>query len=660
MSHIGLVRVAAVTPVMKVANTELNAEEIIRCAQEADKNKAAIIVLPELSITGYTCGDLFFQEILYQKELEALEKILAATETIRGVVILGFFMRIGNSLYNCAAILQGGEVKGVVPKMFLPNAREYYEARWFASGLDISLKLDSVSLLGRKVPFGNLLFHDETYDVKLGVEICQDLFVPITPSARLSLAGAHIICNPSASDELVGKSQYRQNLMLQKTTDCFCGYVYSSSGVHESSTDLVFGGHCMIAENGVLLEQSDRFQRESNIIYGEIDTDRIKNERAYVQGFEQCTSYYNDTTLYQTVPLAPLPQCEDFSEVERTYSKTPFIPEDPDKLSANCKESFGIQTAALAKRFSHTGAKKAVLGISGGLDSTVALLVVAETFKLLGKDASDIIAVTMPGFGTTGKTYSNAMTIMRTLGVDIREIPIKDAVLQHFQDIGHNPDLHNEVYENAQARERTQILMDLANKEGGLQIGTGDLSEAALGWSTYNGDHMAMYNVNIGIPKTFVRVIVKWVIDHILSGSTEDTAFSKDNRLLAAALQDVLDTPISPELLPPDAKGQIVQMTEDKVGPYVLHDFFLYHTVRFGVAPAKLSALAKRTFRDEYEDAFIERWLTVFYKRFFSQQFKRSATPDGPKIGSVSLSPRGDFRMPSDGDVSIWLSSLEK
>lgn len=659
MSQLGLIRAAAVTPVIKVANPEYNAAEILTCIKRANQEGAAVIVLPELSLTGYTCGDLFFQEILYQKQLSALEQILHNTTSIPGLIVLGFYLRLGNSLYNCAAVIQQGQLVGIVPKMFLPNAREYYEARWFASGLDLAAKVDSVTLFGKSVPFGNLIFEDQAHDCKFGVEICQDLFVPITPSARLCLAGAHIICNPSASDELVGKANYRRRLVLQKTTDCFAGYVYSSSGVYESSTDLVFGGHCMIAENGSLLRESDRFRRESSITFGDIDYDRIKNERAYVQGFEQCTSYYNDTSLYQSVVLKPLPMVENSSDIRRFYSKTPFIPDSKDRLDENCKESFAIQTAALAKRFLHTGAGKAVLGISGGLDSTLALLVAVETFQLIGKPNSDIIAVTMPGFGTTDKTYGNAMTIMKTLGVEVREIPIKESVLQHFKDIGHDPSHHNEVYENAQARERTQILMDLANQVGGLQIGTGDLSEAALGWSTYNGDQMAMYNVNVGIPKTFVRVIVRWVIDHILTGTDADPTFSKDNQKLAVALQDILDTPISPELLPPDEEGRIAQMTEDKVGPYILHDFFLYHTVRYGVAPAKLYAMAKLTFREDYEPSLIKHWLGVFYRRFFSQQFKRSATPDGPKIGSVSLSPRGDFRMPSDADVSVWLSALE-
>lgn len=658
MEHLGLVRGAAVTPVMRVANTKYNTDEIIDCIQQAHDGGASIIVLPELCITGYTCGDLFFQDILYRNQLKQLERIIAATEKLPGVVVLGFYLRVENSLYNCAAVIQRGQLKGVVPKMFLPNAREYYEARWFASGLDAAGKTDSVHLFGKYVPFGNLLFEDGSHELKLAVEICQDLFVPITPGARLCLAGAHIICNPSASDELVGKSEYRQRLVRQKSTDCFCGYIYSSSGVHESTTDLVFGGHCMIAENGVLLEQSRRFARERSIIYADIDFDRIKSERSYVQGFEQCSSYYNDTTLYTNVALEPLPVISKPEKVSRYYTKTPFIPEDKAQLDANCRESFAIQTAALAKRLSHTGSNKAILGISGGLDSTLALLVVVETFKLLQKDPKDIVAITMPGFGTTAQTHNNANEIMDALGVDRREIPITEAVLQHFKDIGHDPEVHDQVFENAQARERTQILMDLANKENGLQIGTGDLSELALGWCTYNGDHMSMYNVNGGIPKTLVRIIVRWVMETLLTGPEEEKGFCKDNAALAVALQGVLDTPISPELLPPGAEGQITQITEDKVGPYILHDFFLYHTIRYGTNPAKLLAFAGIAFGEDYDSATIKKWLTLFYRRFFSQQFKRSASPDGPKIGSVSLSPRGDWRMPSDADVSDWLSEL--
>jgi NAD+ synthase (glutamine-hydrolysing) len=439
-----------------------------------------------------------------------------------------------------------------------------------------------------------------------------------------------------------------------------CGYVYASSGVHESTTDLVFGGHNLLAENGNLLSESALFERESNITYGDLDFEMIKFERTYGQNFEESTSAYCSRIDITRVPLAPIRLLDSVKDkLIRKYQRNPFIPSDPSKVDQRCREIFNIQAAGLAKRMEHTHSKKAVVGISGGLDSTLALLVCAETFKLIGKESKDIIAVTMPGFGTTGKTYNNAQTIMKLLGADVREIPIRDAVLQHFKDISHDPSQHDVTYENSQARERTQILMDVANQEGGLVVGTGDLSEVALGWSTYNGDHMSMYGVNTSVPKTLVRFVIKWVMDHRLSGPGEEKGYSLDNELLRKTLQDIMDTPISPELLPPDESGEIAQKTEDTVGPYILHDFFMFYTIRFGMSPKKLLFIAKSTFAGEYSEEFIKKWLTVFYRRFFSQQFKRSCIPDGPKVGSVSLSPRGDWRMPSDADPAVWLKELE-
>lgn len=659
MNKIGLVRVAAVTPVIRVANPEFNTEEIIKCAREADKNGAGIVLFPELCISAYTCGDLFYQEFLYSKSMEGLKKIVDATRKLSAVVVVGFYMRLDNNLFNCAALIQNGKIKGIVPKMFLPNYKEFYEARWFASGIRISENVKSVRLFGSDVPFGHLVFEDEENDFKLGIEVCEDLWVPITPGSNLALNGAQIILNPSASNETVAKSDYRKNLVTLESARNICGYVYTSSGVHESTTDLVFGGQKLIAENGISLSESPLFERESSILYGDIDYERIKFERAYSQNFEGFTAAFSSHIDYTKVPLEPVKVLDTSKDtLKRTYQKNPFVPSDPATVDQRCKEIFSIQAAGLAKRMEHTRSKKAVVGISGGLDSTLALLVCAETFKLIGKKPQDIIAVTMPGFGTTGKTYNNALTIMKLLGAEVREIPIREAVTQHFKDIGHDIDLHDVTYENSQARERTQILMDIANKEGGLVVGTGDLSEVALGWSTYNGDHMSMYGVNSSVPKTLVRFVIKWVMDNRLSGPNEEKDYSLDNNLLRKTLQDIMDTPISPELLPPDESGEIAQKTEDTVGPYILHDFFMYYTIRFGMSPKKLLYIAKTTFAGEYSEEFIKKWLTVFYRRFFSQQFKRSCIPDGPKVGSVSLSPRGDWRMPSDADSAEWLKEL--
>ncbi len=660
MNKLGLIRVAAVTPKMKVANTGYNTEQILACAQEARENGAAVILFPELAITGYTCGDLFYQEFLYEKNLESLKAIADSTMGTSAVLIVGFYLKLENNHYNCAAVIQSGKVRGIVPKMFLPNAREFYEARWFASGIRVAGAVDSVSFFGEDVPFGHLIFHDETNQLKLGVEICEDLWVPITPGSHLALNGAHILFNPSASNDTVGKSDYRRSLVAQNSAVNICGYVYASSGVDESTTDLVFGGDSAIAENGTLLAESQLFSRDAKILYGEIDYERIKFERTYGQNFEACTSAYSNRDYYRTVVLKPLSVLDgDRDQLTRVYPKNPFVPEDPAVFDRRCQDIFSIQTAGLAKRLEHSRAKTAVVGISGGLDSTLALLVTAQTCKLLGRDPGSIIAVTMPGFGTTGKTYNNALTIMKLLGADVREIPIGESVLRHFEDIGHDPADHSVTYENAQARERTQILMDVANQTGGLVVGTGDLSEVALGWSTYNGDHMSMYGVNCSVPKTLVRFVIQWFMENRLSGPDEDKGFSSDNALLKRTLQDIMDTPISPELLPPDEDGKIAQKTEDTVGPYVLHDFFMFYTIRYGMSPKKLLFIAKTVFADEYDGEFIKKWLSVFYRRFFAQQFKRSCIPDGPKVGSVGLSPRGDWRMPSDADSSVWLAELE-
>ena len=660
MTTLGMIRVAAATPRLKVANPAENEAEILKLMHSADEAGAGILLLPELTITGYSAGDLFHQELLYQRQLESLSHIAESSRNTKLVTVLGFMLRLENNFYNCAALIQNGRIKGIVPKMFLPNAKEFYEARWFASGTAIAEAKNSVHIFGYETAFGNLIFTDESSGLSLGIEICEDLWLPITPSSHLALNGAQIILNPSASDETVGKSDYRRSLVSVQSAKSICGYVYASAGVSESTTDLVFSGHHIIAESGAILAENERFERESTITYAEIDYAKLRSDRTRGCNMAECNLAYSDRFLYTPVALEDLRTLDSAKDkLLRRYEKNPFVPSDPAATERICREVFKIQTAGYAKRLEHTHAKKSVIGISGGLDSTLALLAAAETHRLLGKALSDIIAVTMPGFGTTDKTYGNALTIMKLLGTEVREISIKDSVRCHFRDIGQDETNHDLTYENAQARERTQILMDIAGMTGGLVIGTGDLSEAALGWCTYNGDHMAMYNVNAGIPKTLIRFVVKWVMDNKLSGPHEDKTFSADNAQLKAALQDILDTPISPELLPPEKDGSISQKTEDSVGPYILHDFFLYHTLRSGVPPAKLLFLAEQTFAGEYEKDFIKQWLKVFYRRFFSQQFKRSCMPDGPKIGSVSLSPRGDLKMPSDADSSLWLAEVD-
>lgn len=655
MTNLGLVRVGTAVPDLKVANTEYNTTQIISLMQDAAKEKAGFIVFPELTITGSTCADLFYQEYLYKNQLEGLKQILKASEGIQTVYIIGCYLRLDNNLYNCAAMIQNGKIKGIVPKLFMPNANDAYEARWFASGRDFAAANETIHLFGEEIPFGSLLFTDYDAELSVGAEIGEDLWLPITPGSQLALNGAQIIFNTSASNDTIGKSDYRKNLVAIQSAKCNCGYVYASAGVKESTTDVVFTGHCIIAENGNILKESDRFCRESAIYYTEIDFQRLRYEASHNTNLNNCAAIYGERSKFQKVALEPVNLITTEDTLYRHYTKTPFTPEDPVQRSKNCGEIFQLQATGLAKRIEHARSKKSVVGISGGLDSTLALLVTAYTHKILGIPASDIVAVTMPGFGTTGKTYNNALTIMKVLGAEVREISIKDAVNQHFADIGHDDSIHDVTYENSQARERTQILMDVANKEGGMVIGTGDLSEMALGWCTYNGDHMSMYGVNASVPKTLVQDVVRWVMENKLSGENEDPTFSSDNALLKATLQDILDTPISPELLPPDPNGDIAQKTEESVGPYILHDFFIYYTLRYGMTPEKLLFTAKNAFAGEYDEAFIQKWMNTFYRRFFIQQFKRSCVPDGPKVGSVALSPRGDWRMPSDADFSNWL-----
>lgn len=624
----GFVRVAAAIPEMKVADCRFNAANIASNIREAAQNQVEIITFPELSITGYTCADLFLQHKLLQDALEALNFILMDTYSLKTIAIVGMPLTIEHRLYNVAVVIQEGRILGIVPKTHLPNNNEFYEKRWFASALDA--RSIYVNIDGSEIPFGtDLLFNNGSYC--FGIEICEDLWVPIPPSSQHTLHGADLIFNLSASNEVIGKHQYLRQLIEQQSARTNSGYVYASAGFGESTTDLVYAGNGIIAENGKIIASSKRFSFDSQLIISEIDIEKLQSERLRNSNFHAS----QDENIYREIPFIPLDEAE--IKLSRYISKHPFVPPMEDR-DAHCEEIFNIQLSGLAKRWKHTQAKSLVLGISGGLDSTLALLVCVKTADKLGYDRKQIVGVTMPGFGTTGRTYNNAIQLMQTLGVSIKEISIKEASILHMRDIEHDADIHDVTYENTQARERTQILMNLANKLGGFVVGTGDLSELALGWATYNGDHMSMYGVNSGVPKSLVRYLVDWA-GHSLGGDTE------------LILKDILDTPVSPELLPADENGEIVQKTEDLVGPYELHDFFLYYMIRFGFSPEKIFFLAKHAFEGSYSNETIEKWLKIFIRRFFSQQFKRSCMPDGPKVGSINLSPRGDWRMPSDAIV---------
>ena len=628
------IKVASACPKTKVGDVEYNISNIIDCTLEAYKNGAKCLVFPELCITSYSCSDLFLQDTLLNKSLSAIEELLNETKDLDILITVGAPYLHNTTLYNAAFVLFKGKVLGIVPKSFIPNYSEFYEKRWFTDGNNIINKVVKLPFQD-EVNFGtNLIF--AAGDLKYSVEICEDLWVTIPPSSYLSLMGANVIGNISASNELVSKADYRRDLIKNQSARCICSYIYSSAGVHESTTDLLFSGHLLIGENGSILKENERFQRDNEIIYSIIDLFKLKSERMKNLSFRDSSRMLKFEPKYINFTF------EDVSikNFDRFIDKHPFVPSNDLERELRCKEIFNIQSAALAKRFEHTGLKKAVVGISGGLDSTLALLVIVKTFKLLNYPMNNIVTITMPGFGTTDRTYNNALTLCRELGCDLREINIVKAALQHFEDIGHDKDIHDVTYENVQARERTQILMDLANKEGGLLIGTGDLSELALGWCTYNGDHMSMYSVNPSIPKTLVRYLVKYVAE------------KESNKNVSETLLDILDTPVSPELLPKDDKGDIAQKTEDIVGPYELHDFFLYHFIKHGSSKERIFKLAKIAFKDDYSDEEITKWLDKFMWRFFTQQFKRSALPDGPKVGSISLSPRGDWRMPSD--ASPW------
>ena len=632
----GFVKVAACTPDLRVADCLYNTARICKGIKEAYDQNAKIIVFPELSITGYTCGDLFWQEALLKEAKHQLIHILARTKGNDALVFVGLPWEKDDKLYNVAAVISDGRLLGLVPKRHLPNYNEFYEARHFTPG---NTQVEWVKFEGRPVPFGtNLLFDCEfPKGLCVAAELCEDLWAPNPPSTAHALAGANVIVNLSASDEITGKKSYRESLIAGQSARLLCGYIYANAGTGESTQDLVFGAHDIIAENGHILAESDRFANEA--IYTELDINRLRADRRRMTTFGPCSS-----EGYEHVRVA---MEEADTQLTRKFDPAPFVPSGDVERAERCEEIFMIQALGLKKRLQHTGSKNAVVGISGGLDSTLALLVMSKAYDMLGMDRSQMTAVTMPGFGTTDRTYNNACELTRRLGAELLEVPIRDAVLQHFKDIGHDPEIHDVTYENSQARERTQILMDIANKKGGLVVGTGDMSELALGWATYNGDHMSMYGVNCSVPKTLVRHLVRYYAD-----TCGDEAIS-------SILYDVLDTPVSPELLPPK-DGEISQKTEDLVGPYELHDFFLYYILRFGFAPAKIYMLAKAAFAGVYDDATIKKWLQTFYRRFFAQQFKRSCLPDGPKVGSVSVSPRGDLRMPSDACAALWLAEIEK
>ena len=631
----GFIKVAAGTPRIRVADCGYNAGQIVALMKEAAARGVKVLALPELCVTGYTCGDLFLQDTLLDGAERALERILEETKELDMLTAVGLPVRTAGKLYNCAAVIHKGKVQGYVPKTHLPNYSEFYEQRWFVSGADLR---DYAELAGQKTPMYSrmLLKCASLPELVIGVEVCEDLWAADPPSVALAQAGATLILNLSASDELAGKAAYRRQLVAGQSARLHCAYVYADAGEGESTTDLVFAGHNLIAENGTVLAEK-RF--ETGLIVSEIDVNRLACERRRNTTF----TGKKDLDLYWYSELRL--ELSD-TALTRPVSPTPFIPEDPGHRAERCEEILKIAALGLKKRLEHTGASCAVVGLSGGLDSTLAILITALAFDMLGRERKGILAVTMPCFGTTERTRSNAELLAVELGTDFREVNIGKAVEQHFVDIGQSMENHDVTFENAQARERTQVLMDLANRRGGLVIGTGDLSELALGWATYNGDHMSMYGVNASIPKTLVRHLVACEADRLGGRAGE-------------VLRDILDTPVSPELLPP-RDGEIAQKTEDLVGPYELHDFFLYYAIRWGFPPRKVFRLATCALGDRYSRETLLKWLKNFYRRFFSQQFKRSCLPDGPKVGSVTLSPRGDWRMPSDAATKLWLDELEE
>lgn len=635
----GYVRVEVVTPDIKVADCIFNTEQICSRIDKAYDAQVSVIVFPEMCITGYTCNDLFLQDTLLSDAQKSLATITEYTKGKNMLTVVGLPFEYCNKLYNVAAVIKDGVILGLVPKKYIPNYNEFYERRQFTEGFDKAVK---VCVAGQQTYMGSrILFRCSDFEkLVVGVEICEDLWTPLPPSVSHAMNGATLIVNPSASNETVGKEDYRRSLVTGQSARLVCAYAYASSGDGESTQDIVFGGHDIIAENGTLLAETSLFA--NNSVINDIDFDRINSERRRMSTFTSATD--NDEYTVVDFSLAGT----EYTSLVRFIDPHPFVPENEATRNKRCEAILSIQAMGLKKRLAHIGCKNVVIGISGGLDSTLALLVAVRAYGLLGLDMSGIHAVTMPGFGTTDRTYDNAVKMIKSLGCTFHEISIRESVTRHFEDIGHDINVHDVTYENGQARERTQILMDIANKVNGIVIGTGDMSELALGWATYNGDHMSMYGVNASVPKTLVRHLVRYYAE-VLADST-----------LAKVLYDVLDTPVSPELLPPDENGQIEQKTEDLVGPYELHDFFMYYILRFGIHPAKLYRIACAAFRPDYSEETILKWLKTFYRRFFSQHFKRSCLPDGPKVGTVAVSPRGDLRMPSDACARIWLKELDE
>lgn len=643
------ITVACAVPDIGVADVRYNTGKIIEKLDEAKNTTASVICFPELAVTGYTCQDLFNQKVLVDEAAAAIGEIAKKSKELSAAVLVGAPARINGQLYNCAFVISQGRISGIVPKTFLPVTGEFYEKRWFCSGAECDVKEVSLRQLGisdsaQTVPVGTDLIFDLGSGIRLGIEICEDLWTPLAPSTFSALKGANLIVNISASNETISKRQYRRQLVSQQSASLLCGYVYVSAGMKESTTDLIFSGHSLVCENGVITAENTDYIDSDYLLLADIDMGKLFYDRQKNKSFHDCAALYAGKLSYRCVAVSGAESRSD----ARYYrvNRLPFVPDTRREREERCLQIFNMQVAGLEKRLEITKSRP-VIGVSGGLDSTLALLVSVKAAERVGLKASDVVGITMPCFGTSDRTFNNSVKLMKTLGVTAVEIPIKDACLQHFRDIGHSADKYDLTYENSQARERTQVLMDYAGKVGGLVVGTGDLSELALGWCTYNADHMSMYGVNASIPKTLVR----WLIDSTVSCNL----FSESSEVL----KDVLDTPISPELLPPDENGKISQQTEELVGPYALHDFFLYYVLRFGFAPEKIFFLAQKAFADTFDRQTILKWLKSFYRRFFSQQFKRSCLPDGVKVGSVCLSPRGDWRMPSDAQAKIWLERVE-